>query len=75
VLSVFGKLAERWGEQGGTVLVPELNDRLVQPQPDENGYDRHGSTRNDTEKSILWQLFFRVFPCASIAIKQICCPA
>ena len=42
---------------------------LVRPQSDKDGYDCHGSTRNDTEKSILWPLFFRVFPCASVAIK------
>jgi hypothetical protein len=31
--------------------------------------EAHGITRNYTEKSILWYLFFRVFPCASVAIK------
>jgi hypothetical protein len=35
---------------------------LVLPQSDKDGYDCHGSTRKNTEKSILWYLFFRVFP-------------
>jgi len=31
----------------------------------------HGSTRNYTEKSLLRCLFFRVFPCASVAIMPV----